>query len=133
METSVFLDSRTSSEYFALFGQASFDITENLTFTGGLRYAEDDKETSINNSSQTADTVDETPIIGVNLPPINLIASVLSTTAANAELSRSTNRWTWNTALQYHPTDNAMVYFNYARGAKAGSFNSGFWQHANIR
>jgi outer membrane receptor protein involved in Fe transport len=108
-----FLDSRTDSEYYALFGQGTYFFSDQWNLTFGLRYGDESKDVSINNSTDTAG-------------PLNILTLVMSPTAANAELHRSKGRWTWNSALQFSPTDDSMFYFNYARGSKTGSYNSGF-------
>ncbi|MCI4644126.1 MAG: TonB-dependent receptor [Hyphomonadaceae bacterium] len=108
-----FLDSRQETEYFALFGQFTYDLTDRLSVTGGLRWQQEDKDAYVRQS--------------VNDPSPSIISLLLSPPAVSAEdLTRSVDDVTWSLSPQFFVTDDTMVYFTAARGFKSGGFNTGF-------
>ncbi len=83
---------KQSNNSWAVFGQGSYDLTERLTVTAGLRYTEDNKTLQP---------------VQVNLPvlPVNL----------------SGNKVSWDASATYAATDNVNVYARAARGFRAPS------------
>lgn len=88
---------------YAVFGQATFDLTDQTRFTGGLRYTSDtrDVEGHLENMS---------------------LGGVL-TRSAFAEQTNEAAEWTWRLALDHDFTPNIMGYVSYNRGFKSGVFN----------
>lgn len=87
---------------FAFFGQASYDILEKVTLTGGIRYTWERKRFDIRSNVPA--------FLG---PGID-----------------ETEEETWNalsgrTAISYRPTDNLLLFASYDRGFKSGGFNGG--------
>lgn len=80
------------SESKAVFGQATYDLTDRLSFTGGVRYTEDQKD------------LDQVPR---GMLPAR-------------KLSRDFSRFNWAVALDLKLNDQLMTYGRVATGYKAG-------------
>jgi outer membrane receptor protein involved in Fe transport len=78
-----------ANDSWAVFGQASYDLTDRFTLTGGLRYTEDDRDFS-----------------AVVLPPA---VTVNPTSASDEDVS-------WDVSALYRATDGFNVYARVARG-----------------
>ncbi|HBS32030.1 MAG TPA: TonB-dependent receptor, partial [Parvularcula sp.] len=81
---------RHDNESWALFAQGSYDLTDRLNFTGGVRYTEDDKD-----------------LIGV------------ATNFPVAPVAVSDEKVTWDAALTFAATDAINFYARVARGFRA--------------
>ncbi len=81
---------RHDNQSWALFAQGSYDLTDRLNFTGGVRYTEDEKD-----------------LIGV------------ATNFPVAPVSVSDEKITWDAALTFAATDAINVYARVARGFRA--------------
>lgn len=84
---------------FAIFGQGTYDITEQLTLTGGLRY-----------TTETRDFLGE-----------SMFAPVQS--AVPIEASLDSDNVTYTIKLDYALTDDVMVYGSYSTGFKTPGFS----------
>jgi iron complex outermembrane receptor protein len=104
--TSIF-DQETRS--YALFGTATYKVTDQIDVTGGLRYSADDKEAYIAHGHKAG-----TSQILRNLNPANIIGDV----------SRDEDKWTWSANARYRPRDGLMFFATAATGFKSGGFNS---------
>ncbi len=87
------------------YGQASFDITDTLTITGGARYSYEKKEIGARNDVVTS------PNVMLLLAPFGL---------TNGEDSWS--NFSWRISGQYRPTNDVMIYANVSTGFKSGGF-----------
>lgn len=81
----------------ALFGQATFPVTEALRLTGGVRYTQDDK-TAYNQTS--------------------------ASTRVNYD--GSWNSFTYKAGVEFDAAEQSMVYANVSTGFKAGGLDQGF-------
>ena len=84
---------------WALFGQGSYDLTEDLTVTGGVRYTDDEKE------------------FVVLTPPTATYALPNGT----LEQSISDGQVSWDVSLAYAATDDINLYSRIARGFRGPS------------
>ncbi|WP_269716386.1 TonB-dependent receptor [Caulobacter sp. NIBR2454] len=84
---------------WALFGSASYDLTDQLTLTGGLRYSDDDKD------YVTLRTL--SPVGGGALAPIRV--------------SVGDSSFSWDASLVYEATPDTNLYARVARGYRAPS------------
>ena len=102
-------DNTTTS--MAVYGQADWHITEQLTLTYGARWAEDEKEITQN----SIDLLDTTPS-GVPL----ILPEFPAPVSANDSWSKVTQKL----SLAYTPWDGMMLYATYSEGYKSGAFQS---------
>jgi outer membrane receptor protein involved in Fe transport len=127
-----FLDSRANSEYFALFGQATYRFSSLFALTGGLRWQTETKTASINNSATFTPNPGlpvGSPLAGLNLLTVSLVPS--ATFPAGVPINGSLapvkhDDVTWNVTANITPDDDSLIYATYARGSKAGGHNIAF-------
>lgn len=81
---------RHDNQSWAVFAQGSFDLSDQVTFTGGVRYTEDDKD-------------------------FTAIASPIPV----ADVSVDDEKVSWDAALTFAATDNVNFYARVARGFRA--------------
>jgi iron complex outermembrane receptor protein len=127
-----FLDSRANSEYFALFGQATYRFSPLFALTGGLRWQAETKEASINNSATFTPNPAlpaGSPLANLNLLTVSLVPSATFPAGVpiNGPLAPvKDDDATWNVTANLTPNDDSLIYATYARGSKAGGHNIGF-------
>ncbi len=93
---------------YAAFGQATANLTERLSLTGGLRWTRDEKD---NGSFQR--TV------------FNPAARVLAPVDENVQgLEQTAEAVNWLVNARYFPADDVMVFATASTGFKSGGFNS---------
>ena len=104
------------AEAWAVFGQATYDVSEQLHITLGLRYT--DEERTLDPSVQVI-TRNNTPVpffnagLPIVLDPNNPAVSAGETTVDADELSSMLN-------VAYDLTEDLMIYANYSEGFKSG-------------
>jgi iron complex outermembrane recepter protein len=97
----------------AAFGQVSFDITDQLVLTTGLRYSYEKKTFDVQRQQVIEDS---TPVIPMRLP-IGLPLILVENKATNRDRALSPHinlSYTWN--------DGLMTYASYSEGFKGGGF-----------
>ncbi len=117
------------SELFAVFGEATIELTEQLSFTGGLRYANEKKEavqsafpTDFGTSNRNDFFADSATYGAFGAPdPFTALAEG---TPHTFNLSRTENAVTWSANLAYQPNPDVLLYVKAGTGFKAGGFNS---------
>ncbi len=121
--------SEVRSQNYALFTQATYRITEQLSLTGGLRYTFDD----LTFSHTRAPAVNATTGLPATGPGTNgnpaggLIAN--GGNGTNTSRGATTNEnLSGKAVLQFQPTDDLMFYGSYTRGYKGPAFNV-FFNH----
>lgn len=98
---------------YAIFAQGSFDITDRLTFTGGLRYTWD--EVSAEHRGFLVPGFFDPDIpdgAEIDLVPFG-------------ELDDTFKAWSWRVSLDYEVDDDVLAYASINRGFKSGTFNIG--------
>ncbi len=105
----------TISENKSVFGQATYEITEGLRLTGGIRYSVDDK-------SRVGQTVIDRFTSVVNSGNIGDFIS--RTVTANNNAARTFKEVTWRAGVDYD-TALGLVFASVSTGYKAGGFNDG--------
>jgi iron complex outermembrane receptor protein len=91
------------TDSYAVFGQGTFDITDKLAFTAGVRYTYDEKSIEVTRT-------------GIYLPNI----------PAGQRFLTDKDSWEavdWRATVQYDWTDDLMTYVTASRGFKSGGFN----------
>jgi iron complex outermembrane receptor protein len=108
-----FLDSEQKTDYYAVFGQATWNVTDKFSITAGGRWQKEEKDASILQS--------------VNDPSPSIISIVLSPAdVSNDNLDRNADEFTWSITPQYFLTEDTMLYLTASHGFKSGGFNTGF-------
>ena len=121
--------SDVTSTNFAVFGQATYRFTEQLSFTGGLRYTWDDLEFT-HTRAPGVNATNGQPAVGPGVSPNpagGTIASGGNGTNTSAG-STNTGNLSGRAVLQYEPSDDVMLYGSYTRGYKGPAFNV-FFNH----
>ena len=115
-------DWNLDSKNWSVFGQAEFDLTEQLTFTGGLRYSQDDKSYSLSNTSRGDGLIDA--LSGEFVPPdIELFNSAwFSSDLTEIDYGDFAVR----AQLDWRPNDDLLVFAAFNRGIKGGNFTTFF-------
>ena len=115
-----FVDKGFNVESWAVFANASYDITDQFTLNGGVRYTEDEKDKGgVNDpANPTAGSYMTVTIreLGRPVAPVFPRAQV-----ANP----SWEEVTWSFGLDWHINDDALAYIKYSKGFKSGGFNRG--------
>ncbi len=115
------------TENYAFFGEASYELTERLTFTGGLRYSWERKQSRQDASNfleydpddPEGGTAQGTPCgsnIDIHYDPANC--------GQGRDESDSWQAISGKAVLDYQLTDDIMVYASYKRGFKSGGFSA---------
>ena len=94
---------------WAIYGDATYAITDRLNFSAGVRYSDDNKDFTIQ--------IPTDPVNGFNI--------VLYPTAdVPVSLSDSFSAWQPRFAIDYHWNDYIMTYAGVSRGFRAGGYNN---------
>lgn len=99
------VQSNTTNSY-AAYGQAEYEISEQLTFTGGLRVSSEKKDITVSAEKLTD-----------NVRPL-LLTEPFDPATASEEFSNVS----WKASLDYQVNEDVLVYGNLATGFKSGGF-----------
>ena len=104
------------------YGQASWHITDALTFTGGLRYSVDDKglETRNNNYNRTTGL---TTCSIIPVAPFNGGGEVFSPAQCGVKRRDDFSGVSYTAGLDYKISDDVLVYAKTAKGFRSGGQN----------
>jgi len=103
---------------YAVFGSLSWNVTERLKLSAGLRGSWVNKTLTFTNFYGTAaQTYGDIVPLPTNLQPLG--AALLGAQTSGVA-SRSDDAWLPSARIQYQLTPNAMLYASYAKGFKAG-------------
>ncbi|MCL9999414.1 MAG: TonB-dependent receptor [Erythrobacter sp.] len=121
--------SEVRSVNYALFGQATYEITDQLSLTGGLRYTWDDLQ-FVHIRAPGVNATTGLPATGPGVvanPAGGLIAN--GGNGTNTSRGETTNgNLSGRAAIQFKPTEDIMLYGSYTRGYKGPAFNV-FFNH----
>ena len=122
------------TESWAVFLQGTFNITDNLTLTAGVRYTEEDKsadaQTWLNSTAQGLATKTADPIAGLatgdfgNFLQQSLQGALFDSYAHHFIEDRSTDQTIPAVSLNWTVSDDHMLYASYSEGFKSGGFNA---------
>lgn len=98
---------------YALYGDLSFDLTETLKLSGGLRWTKDDK----------TGTVFRRNFTGIRSPAFGNPAAIPGLIRTDYTNSRSDEKLTPRVALSYQPNASFNLYASWGRGFKSGGFD----------
>ena len=97
----LFIGAETDNNNWAVFGEATLDVTDRLRVLGGVRYTDESKNTDLTSISLTA------PVDNLSGP-------------AAGEIDQSFTEVTWRGSVIYGLTENSNIYFTASRGFKSG-------------
>ncbi len=109
-----FITDNQSTKSYAAFGQATYEFTDRLSLTAGLRYTHEERR--YNRFTTTASSFAGLNGIAFRFPD-NLPAPL------NASDTAEFDAWTPSLTLSYKPAADALVYASASRGFKSGGFN----------
>jgi len=107
------------SDTIAAFGELTWNFMHNWALTGGLRYAETEKEATLANI--ISDFGGSEPTTNPFL--LGVAGGLLQIFPGQLEDDRSTENVSFSTNLSWDYSDEGMAYLRYARGYKSGGFN----------
>ena len=100
---------------FALYGQLTFNVTEQLRVTGGVRWTDSNKNGSflslVNNPISAPPSPENPFTIDLRIPE------------DHPDLEYDEEEITWLANLSYHPVESVMLFATYATGFRSGGFN----------
>ena len=110
------------TDSWAIFGQGTFNLREDLRLTLGLRYTDETKE--VESSQFISDD-----LTGIDQRSDNFFAYFIEATSFNTYLydydtDRDTDELLPSANLQWDITDNSMLYVSYSKGFKSGGFTA---------
>lgn len=116
-----------TTDTMAVFFQGSWNMTDDLTMTLGLRYTEEDKKAS--QSVWAADYIEHNTVQSENPFVIGAAQAIgefqtHSFEPSDPGMSRDESSLTWSANVQWDINENAMAYVSSSTGFKAGGFNS---------
>lgn len=123
-DTGDFFEIADSNSY-GVFGQGTWDATERLALTLGLRYTREEKEVSLTNTPFTSAPG---PLAALSLP-VRTLTPAASYFAMDDKWEAVTG--TFN--VSYSFTSEVMTYASVATGFKGGGYNGGFGNTALAR
>ncbi|MEO0032304.1 MAG: hypothetical protein RIS94_2062 [Pseudomonadota bacterium] len=112
-----FTQSRTSK---AIYGEANWDVTPQITLTGGLRYTSDTLK--LRDVSSTALTYDGTGVFNF-IPFLAAPGATCPDTPGCPALDNTSNKLTGRAIVSYKPDDRVMVFASFSKGYRAGAIN----------
>ncbi|WP_289032197.1 TonB-dependent receptor [uncultured Paraglaciecola sp.] len=118
-----------NSESQAVYGQSSFDVSDKLSMSVGLRYTKEEKSAYVNNGLIFDNVYPYSNWIpGYVRPEGDIVPQVLGTDSNNdgvldAPAKDDWSRLTPSVSVEYQYAKNIMFYASYAQGFKSGTFN----------
>lgn len=107
----------TSSQ--AVFGQATYSITEQIDLTAGARYTKDDKSFDM----AVVDTLSEEEKITIEAELGKAPSLKPATEEYTASAEDSWSEFTPKVTLDFKPSDNFLFYTSWSQGFKSGGFS----------
>ncbi|MEE4110793.1 MAG: TonB-dependent receptor [Halieaceae bacterium] len=106
-----------TSDLFAVFGQATWHMTDRWRITGGLRWVDEEKDAGRFLDVTNLGTTQPNPA----LEPF--FAAALGTFPHDLEGNRSEGQVLPSLVVQWDATDSGMLYASYSKGFKGGGFD----------
>ncbi|MBT1443941.1 TonB-dependent receptor [Shewanella sp. JM162201] len=109
-----------NSDSYAAYAQGSYDLTEQLSLTLGLRYSNETKEATVYNGVIFSSIYPETGWYPGYVRDEALIEAKIPKVLDDEE---TWSRFTPRVGLEYQLTDDLMLFTSYSQGFKSGTFN----------
>ena len=114
-KNSVFTRFRQEVSNYALYGQLTLNVTEQLRVTGGVRWTDSNKDgdflSLVNNPISAPPSAENPFTMDLRIPE------------AHPSLEYDEEEVTWLANISYSPADYLMLYATYATGFRSGGFN----------
>ena len=115
-------DIELETESYAFFFQAEYSLTNQISFIGGLRWTEDEKDIS---ATPLCTNAGPGAVFGLPADPCPFFFGGTAQVGPPLMRSRSEGEWSGVFELDWRPNDDWLLYAKYSRGNKAGGFNAG--------
>lgn len=112
---------KTTTDSYALYGDATWHATDKLNVTFGARYSVDEKEISYRNPEQVNGAA---ALAGMFGSPVGLIMPTEAQFIAPRDLDDSWSNLSPRLVLDYVITEDMMAYASVTKGYKSGGFNT---------
>ena len=108
------------SNSWAAFGQGTFNLSDSLRVTVGLRYTEENKDVETSQFLSDDNT-------GLSTPSMNPFLTTIWAENFNSynykyKEKRATDKWLPSVNVQWDVIDDTMLYFSFTQGFKSGGF-----------
>ena len=113
---------------YAVFGSTTWQVTEPLRITTGLRWTSEQKDIDLNRVAAVGSAQFSDPSRWWSR---SSVSNPLQVTAVQDE-SRTWNDFTWDVTPEYQLNDHARVYLRYAKGFRSGGFNTGATSQGSV-
>jgi outer membrane receptor protein involved in Fe transport len=114
-------------ESWAMFGQGTWNVTNALRLTLGLRYNEETKDLDKSTNSEGLQVrAGSNPNLLVYSDPANLYSIADLRQHSFTDLSRDEDKVTYSTNVQWDVTDDTMLYASVSTGFKGGGFDESY-------
>lgn len=118
-----------NSDSTAIYGQGTFNLSDDLSITVGARYTEEEKTAYVNNTVYWSEVYPETGWVSGYTRPGDLAVTQTLGTDTNgdgildAPKSKDWSRFTPRVGVEYQVDSDTMVFASYSQGFKSGTFN----------
>ena len=107
-----------NSKNWSIFGQAEFDLTDQVTLIGGVRFSQDDKEYSLVNSTGGTGA-----FLGEDFFPSGAV--FFNTAWVPSDFTEiNYDDWAARAQLDWRPNEDLLVFAAFNRGIKGGNFTT---------
>jgi iron complex outermembrane receptor protein len=108
------------TDSYAAFGNVSFDVTDRLSVTAGIRYTFEEREQVF---SSVLNNTEPGGVRGIGFPIVRIPPGTrLVQIPAGSRVQADFDAWTPKVSVDYKATDDLLLYGSYAQGFKSGGF-----------
>jgi iron complex outermembrane receptor protein len=107
---------------YAFYAQGSYDLTDQLRLTAGVRYTNDRVKAKAENVQAVFTGPNTVRLFCASIPTI-VLTNVGQKGLCHQEFEAKSDKPTWLINLDYKPNDDVLLYAKYARGYRAGGIN----------
>ena len=113
VDFTIYTDGNVKTESIAAFGDVSYDLTDRVQLSAGLRWTKDNK----------TGTVLRTQYLSIRSPAFGNPDALYLDTRSDYTNSRSFEKFTPRISLSFQPVDDVNLYASWGRGFKSGGFD----------
>lgn len=106
---------------WSLFGQAEYEVSEEITVIGGFRWINEKKDALYNNFISW---FPDTAVSGQDPNIVDILVDAASGNIDPYSGSRDDSEWSARFQVNYQPNNDTLVYASWNRGVKSGGFNA---------